>query len=222
VINANAVGYYQGSGAYQGTIGGIVGTGQSITTSTITITSTYDNIVGTGQGTIGGIVGTGQGIVYEPAESFMYWVPTATRLEEAKSVRRSVDEFAQLRENWDGYGASPISDQAHENARRFIDLIEAAPFDVPAPEVSPQPSGTISFEWEMPYAEVYLEIGNTLYSGFIKTEDEQPLFLHGDADSVDQQIVALIQNAIAGPSAYSVPTITEIRTQPEWHELLAA
>jgi hypothetical protein len=222
-----AVSYYQGATTIYG---GIVGIGQG--------TTTYGGIIGIGQNSIYGdiagfnqgttiygdiVVDTGQDIVYEIArKSFMYWMPTATRFEEAKSTRHSIDAFALLRENWDGYGASPISDQARENAHHFIDVIEAAPFGMSAPEVSPQPSGTISFEWEMPYAEVYLEIGNTLYSGFIKTEDEEPLFLQGYADSMDQQIVALIQNAIAGPSAYSVPTITEIRTAPQWHDLLAA
>lgn len=158
---------------------------------------------------------------FQPAQSFVYLVPTATRVEEAKSARHSIDEFAQLRENWDGYGGSPISDQASDNARHFIGVIEAAPYGMAGPEVLPQPSGTISFEWETPYAEVYLEIGNTLYSGFIKTDDEQPLFLQGQADSMDQQIVALMQSAIAGPAAHSAPTITEIRST-QWHERLAA
>ncbi len=159
---------------------------------------------------------------FQPSQSFMYSVPTAIQLEEVKSARHLIDEFAQLGENWDGYGGSPISDQARDNARHLIDVIETAPFGMPTPEVSPQPSGTISFEWETRYAEVYLEIGNTLYSGFIKTDAEQPLFLQGHAASVDHQLVAVMQNAIAGPSAYSTPTITVIRTEPQWHDRVAA
>ena len=69
---------------------------------------------------------------------------------------------------------------------------------------------------------MYLEIGNTLYSGFIKTDDSTITFSSGQADLLDQQIVALMYGAIAGPSAYSAPIITEIRTQPQWHERLAA
>jgi hypothetical protein len=104
----------------------------------------------------------------------------------------------------------------------LIDIIEIAPFNMPAAEIFPQPSGTISFEWETPFEEMYLEIGNTLYSGFIKTDDEQAILLEGPADSLDQQIVALMHGAIAGPSAYSAPTITEIHAQPQWYERLAA
>jgi hypothetical protein len=157
-----------------------------------------------------------------PEKSFEYFLPTASRLEGTKLARHSIEEFGNLSENWDGYGASSISAQARGNANHFIEVIEAAPLNMPVPEISPQPSGTISFEWETPYAEVYLEIGNTLYSGFIKTDDEEPLFLQGQADSLDQQIVALMQSAIAGPFAYPTPTITEIRVQPEWHERVAA
>jgi len=157
-----------------------------------------------------------------PLESFQYLAPTATRLEENKSVRPSIEEFGNLGENWDGYGASSISNRARDNATHFIEILESAPFNMPAPDVFPQPGGTISFEWETPSAEVYLEIGNTLYSGFIKADDDQPFFLQGQADSLDQQIVALMHGAIAGPSAYSAPTITEIRRQPQWYEHLAA
>jgi hypothetical protein len=145
-------------------------------------------------------------------ESFEYLAPAATRLEETKSAQHSIEEFGKLSENWDGYGASSISTHARGNAIRFITIFDAAPFNMPLPDAFPQPSGTISFEWETPSAEVYLEIGNTLYSGFIKTDDDQTFFLQGQADSLDQQIVALIHGAIAGPSAYSAPTITEIRT----------
>jgi hypothetical protein len=156
-------------------------------------------------------------------QSFVYRVPAVTWLEELKSARHSIDEFALLQENWDAYGASQISDEARQHAHRFINEIEAAPFEVPIPEVSPKPTGTISFEWEAPHAEVYIEIGNTRYSGFIKTEQREPVFLQGHADSMDQQIVALIQSALASPLQSSAPTITEIRPQSQlWHERLAA
>jgi hypothetical protein len=156
-------------------------------------------------------------------QGFVYRVPAVTWLDELKSARHSINEFALLQENWDGYGASPISDQVRQHAHHFINEIEAAPFEVPVPEVSPKPTGTISFGWEAPHAEVYIEIGNTRYSGFVKTEQQKPVFLQGHADSMDQQIVALIQSVIAAAPPSSAPTITEIRPQSQWwHERLAA
>lgn len=109
-----------------------------------------------------------------------------------------IEEFGKLSENWDGHGASSISNQARDNANHFIETIEAAPFNTPAPEVLPQPNGTISFEWETPFVEVYLEVGNTLCSGYIKADAvEHVLFLQGPAGALDQQIVALLYDVIA-------------------------
>jgi hypothetical protein len=152
---------------------------------------------------------------------FVYCFPTATQLEETKVARKSIDAFRTLRENWDGYGAAAISPIACDNARYFIDLIEAAPFGLPAPELSPTPAGTISFEWEGSHAEAYLEIGNTRYSGFIKIDYEQePAFLQGYVECMDHQIIRSIRIAIAQPLTTSAPAITEIQTA--WHEQLLA
>jgi hypothetical protein len=63
----------------------------------------------------------------------------ATRFEESKSARSVVEEFATLEENWDGNGASSISPETRNNALRFVGLIEAAPFTIPAPEMMPRP-----------------------------------------------------------------------------------
>lgn len=47
-------------------------------------------------------------------------------------------------ENWDGYGAGPISRKAYEEAKDFLNFI---PRELPLPEVSPQPEGGIGFVW---------------------------------------------------------------------------
>ena len=153
-------------------------------------------------------------------EVVAFFVPAATRLEQAKSARIIVKELAALNENWDGYGASAISQQTLDNALRFIDTIEAAPHGLPAPEISPTPNGTISFEWEAPHTEAYLEIGNTRYSGFITTDGQQSAFLEGRSDSMDQQIVAVLQSAMSLTASHPA-SITEIHTQSPKHEHLA-
>jgi len=45
---------------------------------------------------------------------------------------------------WDGYGALPISKEAHEEAARFLKCL---PLDLPIPEIVPDPRGGVSFEW---------------------------------------------------------------------------
>jgi hypothetical protein len=46
--------------------------------------------------------------------------------------------------DWDNYGATPISEQAFFEATKLLDLL---PFDLPLPEVLPEPTGEIAFEW---------------------------------------------------------------------------
>jgi hypothetical protein len=154
------------------------------------------------------------------SEFTSYFVPEATRIEQAKSARFAIKALAELRENWDGYGAAAISEQTRDNALRFVSLIEAAPHGLPAPEISPKPNGTISFEWETPRVEAYLEIGNTRYSGFVTTDQQPPTLLEGFADSLDQQIVAVVQAAMSLAPAHPA-SITEIHTTVPKHEHLA-
>ena len=47
-------------------------------------------------------------------------------------------------ENWDGYGAEPISIGAYLEA---VKLAELLPSSSPVPEVVPEPNGEIAFEW---------------------------------------------------------------------------
>lgn len=47
-------------------------------------------------------------------------------------------------EDWDGYGALPIQEQAVLEAERFIAVMPAF---MPDPEIVPEPSGDIGFEW---------------------------------------------------------------------------
>jgi hypothetical protein len=159
-----------------------------------------------------------------PSTEGVYFLPfTAQRIENAKTARESINELGSLQDNWDGYGASPISDQARRHASLFIDMIEAAPSGVPIPEVSPTPSGTIAFEWETHDGQAYLEIGNTRYSGYIKLDRQAPTFIHGQVDYLlfNQPIIASIQRAISAPATPS-PPVTEIHAQAPRYELVVA
>jgi hypothetical protein len=46
--------------------------------------------------------------------------------------------------NWDGYGALPVSQATYDEAVRFLN---ALPSWLPTPEIVPEPSGDIGFEW---------------------------------------------------------------------------
>lgn len=47
-------------------------------------------------------------------------------------------------DDWDGYNSKPINEDAAETAWKFLD---ALPFTVDPPDVSPNPNGNITFEW---------------------------------------------------------------------------
>ena len=47
-------------------------------------------------------------------------------------------------ENWDGYGALPLNEQAVREAKCFIDIM---PISMPEPEIVPEPNGDIGFQW---------------------------------------------------------------------------
>jgi hypothetical protein len=151
----------------------------------------------------------------------MISAPAATRSEEAKSARNTIEELGDLQDDWDGYGAASISREVRDNALHFIKVIEAAPFGMQAPEISPTPTGTISFEWVTPHAKAFLEIGNTRYSGFVQTHQQEPAYLQGRTESMDQSVVAFIHNALSVPPKYSA-SVTEIRTKIYPHRLVVA
>ena len=48
------------------------------------------------------------------------------------------------KEDWDGYGALPVSQKAYYEAIRFL---KAWPLSLPVPELEPEPEGDIGFEW---------------------------------------------------------------------------
>lgn len=61
-------------------------------------------------------------------------------LKELKEVCKT--EYSQ--ENWDGYGARPISELALKDAERFIRML---PEFADLPDMSPMPEGDIALEW---------------------------------------------------------------------------
>lgn len=58
------------------------------------------------------------------------------------ALRETAEEAS--RPNWDGYGASAVSDTTVAQGLALLDLL---PSTVPAPEVSAHPDGELAFEW---------------------------------------------------------------------------
>ena len=95
--------------------------------------------------------------------------------------------------NWDGYGAKAISSFTYEEAKRFID---ALPHWVQLPEIVPEPTGDIGFEWSngKDYIFVVSVDGNNkiTYAGlFGKVDREYGTKLFNDA--IPKEIIESIK-----------------------------
>jgi hypothetical protein len=111
-------------------------------------------------------------------------------LDEAKA---EITTIAGLPANWDGYNALPIQQETKNNA-----LAAAAQILTWAPtsDISPNPNGTISMEWESDYGLAYLEIGKTKYSFFIDRKCGTTLYSDGAADTLLPYLGLLIQSTL--------------------------
>lgn len=125
-------------------------------------------------------------------------------------LEQQVEELAGLPENWDGYGALPINAATKYNALSVLPGLLAVGH---AAEITPNPNGTLSFEWETADGCAHLEIGQSRLSFYITSERENPLFLDCDARDLvvaSTVIGVLVSSLLSGDRLPATP-ITEIR-----------
>lgn len=91
--------------------------------------------------------------------------------------------------NWDGYGAVPIGDETKKNALGALKYLETL---TRAPEITPNPNGTLSFEWETSRGFGQLEIGRTRYSFYVQPHRGSAFLGRGDASDVRQEVGLLV------------------------------
>lgn len=96
------------------------------------------------------------------------------------TLQRSIEVLAAMPPNWDGYGALPIDPLTAENAMRAVEALS----ELPSPEITPNPNGTLSFEWQSKKGLAHLEIGKTRYSCYIALSSTAPLYADGAADRI--------------------------------------
>jgi hypothetical protein len=124
---------------------------------------------------------------------------------EALAAETELSKFEALPTNWDGYGADRIDPETVKNARSALKGLRQAP----APELTPNPNGTISLEWESPSGLAHLEVGKTRYSFYVKPIGGDASVFDGDARNVPNDLGAVI-TAVLFPSVRSVTAITNL------------
>jgi hypothetical protein len=55
--------------------------------------------------------------------------------------------------DWDGYGAAAVTPDAYEEAKKIIDLL---PSSIQVPEIVPEPTGEIGFEWRQGRGRIFI------------------------------------------------------------------
>ena len=128
------------------------------------------------------------------------------RFAEYFTARQAVEQMAFAEDNWDGYGAVPINLYTQMNAKLALGQLEAG---VAAPQVTPNGSGTYSFEWETDHGAAHLEIGRTRYSFYVKPVFGTPHFARGCVNQIDARLGLLVDEALfpKPSSTVSQPTI---------------
>lgn len=132
-------------------------------------------------------------------------LPITAELTHAQAV---LQELAKLKDDWDGYGARPVTPDSCAHAQKFLAI---SPEGMTAPEITPSSNGTITFEWATGDGDALLEIGRTRYSGHIQPKHGQALYLQGglstamDEQIATEQVLAVIRELLyAGYSSESL------------------
>ncbi|MGC1614284.1 MAG: hypothetical protein WA736_06345 [Candidatus Acidiferrum sp.] len=127
------------------------------------------------------------------------------RFAEYYAARDAVEHLAFAEDNWDGYGAIPINFQTKTNAKVALIQLESS---VPAPQVTPNPNGTFSFEWETEEGAAHLEIGRTKYSFYLKPINGAPYFARGHVNQLDAKLGFIVDDGLfpKNPPTLTRPT----------------
>jgi hypothetical protein len=134
-----------------------------------------------------------------------YAVTDSIRELQINSVKGEIGALAQLRDNWDGYGATRLQGQTIQNAQIAADLVLRY---APLPDITPNANGTISMEWESDIGVAHLEIGKTRYSFYIKRISDQPILADGLSGQLAANLGASVASALFPLFEKSFSTIT--------------
>jgi hypothetical protein len=79
-----------------------------------------------------------------------------------------IDSIKTLKDGWDGYGGYAPSKDVCEYAKSLINLLGRYFPSLDSPEIAPTSNGTVLLTWEAQNADAALEIGDSVFSGYIQ------------------------------------------------------
>jgi hypothetical protein len=129
----------------------------------------------------------------------------ASAIAGAEHLFQTLDGIASLDNDWDGYGALKISDEAIAASRQIIgNSIGLQPFDL-----TPRANGTLAMEWQQHGHEAYVEIGKTRISGYVMKESRETYFL--DLVTIGAQLsLPAIVNTLLAETPETVEPVSQV------------
>ncbi len=112
---------------------------------------------------------------------------------EYENAFKNLNAFAKLPSNWDGYGAKPIKAETIQNIKTALNSFRNI---IPAPDLTPNPHGTVSLEWKTTFGNSHLEIGINNLGLFIQPVKGETLYLNVEPIKSNITIWFLIANNI--------------------------
>lgn len=106
-----------------------------------------------------------------PSAALIYRVPHREEVD-------LIEEFRALEADWDGYDANEISDGACDAAKNFLSNL---PTQFKSPDLCPNPSGTISMEWDTEGGQAQLELGKRKFSFYLRKQGSATIYHNGEA-----------------------------------------
>lgn len=130
---------------------------------------------------------------------------------ETETAKKALNQISELRDDWDGYGASAISRTVRLNAWEALRHFESAGA---IPEITPLPNGTIAFDWQANGVRGHFEIGRTRYSMYLTSPDRKTRYYDGSAQAVSSDARDALASALADSTGDEAPysqSMTSVR-----------
>jgi hypothetical protein len=95
-----------------------------------------------------------------------FWRTTsAAALPAVEASNAQFSAICSLTGNWDGYGGLPLHLDTQGFAKRALSVFQQHRI---IPDLTPNPNGTISFEWSSALGTAHFELGRNRYVGIIR------------------------------------------------------
>lgn len=140
------------------------------------------------------------------------WIQPITKVPELAALvtaENQIEKFGRMPEGWDGYGALPISIVTKHNSLEALRGVSVYP---PAPEITPNSNGTLSFEWETELGVAHLELGQTRLSFYVNLVSGDPVFLDASCDDllIASLNIGFLVSIKLFPMRYAMASVTDI------------